>query len=152
MEIVSTRKRGYFFHVNREPLSEGGERHLFDTMKEDVKSWSLMESISPSMEPSSSPPPAELIFLRDTHFALHGEIWLVTVVLIFALFFAFVVFLPRLRLGRRSSESQASDSDDNITRRRSCPLTSSRKPRRFDDDDADQEQQYLNRINHKFPL
>ncbi|MBA0865396.1 hypothetical protein Goshw_011777 [Gossypium schwendimanii] len=121
-------------------------------MKEDVKSWSQMESISPSMEPSSSPLPAELNFLHDTHFALHGEIWLVTVVLIFALFFAFVVFLPRLRLGRRSSESQASDSDENITRRRNCPLTSSRKPRRFDDDEADQEQQYLNRINHKFPL
>ncbi|KAL1168945.1 hypothetical protein V6Z11_A05G114500 [Gossypium hirsutum] len=94
-------------------------------MKEDVKSWSQMESISPSMEPSSSPPPAELIFLHDTHFALHGEI---------------------------CSESQASDSDDNITRRRNCPLTSSRKPRRFDDDEADQEQQYSNRINHKFPL
>ncbi|XVF05774.1 hypothetical protein REPUB_Repub05bG0201400 [Reevesia pubescens] len=102
------------------------------------------------MEPSSSQPPTELIFSHDKHFALHGEIWLIVVILIFALFFAYILFFPRLRCCR-NSESEASASD-NIPRSSNCPLMSLRKRSRVDEDEAEEEQRYRDRINEKFPL
>ncbi|XWS74374.1 hypothetical protein CRYUN_Cryun02cG0209800 [Craigia yunnanensis] len=102
------------------------------------------------MEPSSAQPPAELVFSHDRHFALHGQIFLLVVVLVFAPFFAYILFLPRLRCGR-SPESEASDSND-IPQRRNCPLMSLRKRRRIDEDEEEDEQQYSNQINEKFPL
>ncbi|XVE79840.1 hypothetical protein DITRI_Ditri14bG0089000 [Diplodiscus trichospermus] len=98
------------------------------------------------MEPSSSQPPTELVFSHDRLFALHGEIWLLVVLLVFALFLTIILFLPRLIRGRRP-ESEVSNSN-NIPRH----LISLRKPRGSDGDETVEEQQYSDRINHNFPL
>ncbi|XWS53359.1 hypothetical protein CRYUN_Cryun11dG0150600 [Craigia yunnanensis] len=106
---------------------------MFHTMKGRYKNSEMDRldssrfSFSPSMEPSSSQPPTELVFSHDRHFALHGEIWLLVVVFVFALFLAFILFLLRLRRGR-SPESEVSGSN-NIPQRRNCPVMSSRKRR-----------------------
>ncbi|XVE58998.1 hypothetical protein DITRI_Ditri05aG0009000 [Diplodiscus trichospermus] len=103
------------------------------------------------MEPSSAQPPADqLAISHDRHFALHGGIWLLVVVLVFALFFAYILFFPRLRCRRRRESEEASDADD-IPRQRNCPLMALRKGRRVDEDEAEEEEQYSIRINEKFP-
>ena len=109
-------------------------------------------SFSPSMEPSSSQPPTELVFSHDKHFALHGEIWLLVVFFIFALFLAFILFLPRLRRGK-SPKPEVSDSN-NIPQQRNCLVMSLRKRRGTDEDEAaaEEQEQDSNRINEKFPL
>ncbi|EOY34555.1 hypothetical protein QQP08_025188 [Theobroma cacao] len=131
---------------------------MFHTMEEDIKTWRWTAfscsglSIPPSMEPSSSSqPPAELVFSGDKHFALHGKIWLLAVVLTFVLFLAFIIFLlPRLRR-RTNYEADVSDSNVNPGRR-NCPLMSLRKRRRTDEEEVGEERQYSIRINEKFPL
>ncbi|OMP02451.1 hypothetical protein COLO4_11078 [Corchorus olitorius] len=117
-------------------------------------------SIPPSMEPSPSssrPPTGELVLSHDKHFALHGEIWLLVMVLGFALFLVFIIVFPRLRRRRRrSSESDVSDSNINNSppppRRRNCLFLCSRKRKRVDEVEAEEEQRYSNRINDIFPL
>ncbi|OMO82819.1 hypothetical protein CCACVL1_11743 [Corchorus capsularis] len=111
-------------------------------------------SIPPSMEPSR-PPTGELVLSHDKHFALHGEIWLLVMVLGFALFLVFIIVFPRLRRRsrRRSSESDVSDSNINSPpRRRNCLFLCSRKRNRVDEVEAEEEQRYSNRINDIFPL
>ncbi|GMI96945.1 hypothetical protein HRI_003363800 [Hibiscus trionum] len=109
------------------------------------------------MEPlgSQPPAPAELALSHDKHFALHGEIWLFIVVLIFALFFAYILLCPRFRCSRSSESEDISDSD-NVSRRRTCLLVSSGSQCVIDikDEvgDEEEEEDYASRINEKFPL
>ncbi|KAK8581419.1 hypothetical protein V6N13_144446 [Hibiscus sabdariffa] len=99
-----------------------------DMMEEDVgwreASFGFGFGFHPSMtmevevEPSSSSqPPVELSLSRDTHFALHGQIWLLVVLLVFALVFASIVFLPRLSLCKRSSESEEEEEEEEDSNR-----------------------------------
>ncbi|KAK8596548.1 hypothetical protein V6N13_001160 [Hibiscus sabdariffa] len=108
------------------------------------------------MEPIGSQPPAPagLTLSHDKHFALHGEIWLLIVILIFALFFAYILFCPRLRCSRSSESEDVSDSDD-VLRRRSCLLVSSGNQCVTgikDKAEEGEEEDYASQINEKFPL
>ncbi|TYH23784.1 hypothetical protein ES288_A03G040600v1 [Gossypium darwinii] len=115
------------------------------------------------MDPSSSQPPApaELALTHDKHFALHGEIWLLIIVLLFAIFFTYILFCPRTRCSR-SSESEASNSD-NIPRWRNCLLVPSKSRSRSrnvsgieniveEEEEEEEEEDYSRQINEKYPL
>lgn len=136
--------------------------HMLHTIEEDIYkntemglTWGSDQAFSISsfsMEPSSSAqPPAELMISHDKHFALHGEIWLLVVVFTFAVFFVYILFFPRLRCCR-NRESEASDSGNNIPRRRNCPLMSLRKRKTIDEDEEDALKELARRINEKFPF
>ncbi|MBA0552769.1 hypothetical protein Golob_023548 [Gossypium lobatum] len=138
---------------------------MFHTRKKIYKS-SLMKDIapasfrsSPSMDPlsSQSPAPAELPLTHDKHFALHGEIWLLIIVLLFAIFFTYILICPRTRCSR-SSESEALDSD-NIPRWRNCLLVPSTSRSRnvtgienIEEEEEEEEEDYSRQINEKYPL
>ncbi|MBA0825339.1 hypothetical protein Goarm_021937, partial [Gossypium armourianum] len=109
------------------------------------------------MKPLGSQPlalsAAELALTHDKHFALHGEIWLLIIVVLFALFFAYVLFCPRFRCSR-SSDLEASDSD-NIPQRRNWLLVSLRSRSvtavkdKAEDDEEEEVEDYSRRVNEK---
>ncbi|KAK8361448.1 hypothetical protein V6Z11_A03G041800 [Gossypium hirsutum] len=107
------------------------------------------------MEPLCSQPLAlsasQLALTHDKHFALHGEIWLLIIVVLFALFFASILFCPRFRCSR------SSDSD-NIPQRRNWLLVSLRSRSvtdvedKAEDDEEEEVEDYSRRVNEKHPV
>ncbi|TYH81073.1 hypothetical protein ES332_D03G173900v1 [Gossypium tomentosum] len=131
---------------------------MFHTRKKIYKSSPMKDTApasfrsSPSMDPSSSqsPAPAELALT-------HGEIWLLIIVLLFAIFFTYILFCPRTRCSR-SSESEALDSD-NIPQWRNCLLVPSKSRSRnvtgienIVEEEEEEEEDYSRQINEKYPL
>ncbi|KAK7844828.1 hypothetical protein CFP56_010276 [Quercus suber] len=81
-------------------------------------------SFPPSMAPSYNPQQQqqqqqqqdELLFLKDRHFELNGEIMMFVLVAMFSLFILFLVVLPCLRVRHLSNQEP-----DSVAQRK-CPL------------------------------
>ncbi|KAL3750506.1 hypothetical protein ACJRO7_011500 [Eucalyptus globulus] len=66
---------------------------------------------SPAMPPDARPPgPRDaLLFSADSRYALHGELTMLILVLVFSLLLIFMIVLPRLKSARNSG-TQHTDS------------------------------------------
>ncbi|XP_040992050.1 uncharacterized protein LOC121238995 [Juglans microcarpa x Juglans regia] len=104
--------------------------------------------VSPAMAPAAGNSESEdgLLFLRDKHFELHGEIMMFALVAFFSLFILFLVMLPYLkRLSNHESEYSGSVAPQN------CPFPWLRK-RRMEDVAPEVSLQGENEFSRKFPL
>lgn len=106
--------------------------------------------ISPALAPAAgnSKPEDGLLFLRDRHFELHGEIMMFALVAFFSLFILFLVMLPYLkRLCNHESEYADSVAPQN------CSFPWLRKRRMEADGTPDVSSlQGENEFRRKFPL
>ncbi|TYH23783.1 hypothetical protein ES288_A03G040500v1 [Gossypium darwinii] len=93
------------------------------------------------MEPLCSQPLAlsasQLALTHDKHFALHGEIWLLIIVVLFALFFAYILFCPRFRNWLLVSLRSRSVTDVED---------------KAEDDEEEEVEDYSRRVNEKHPV
>ncbi|KAI6686959.1 hypothetical protein NL676_032872 [Syzygium grande] len=66
---------------------------------------------SPAMPPDTRPPGLqdELRFSPDSRYALHGELMMLVLLVVFSLLLIFIIVLPRLK-SARNSESGYTDS------------------------------------------
>jgi ubiquinone biosynthesis protein UbiJ len=104
-----------------------------------------LSSVSPAMAPAPGYP-NELLFSRDRHFELHGEIMMFVLVAIFSLFILFLVILPCLK---RASH-QETEYAGSVTRLK-CPLPWLRNRRRMDDVTPQGSVQGESEVSRKFP-
>lgn len=110
-------------------------------------------SLSPSMAPSYNPQQQqqqqqdELLFLKDRHFELHGEIMMFVLVAMFSLFILFLVVLPCLRVRHLSNHEP-----DSVAQTK-CPLPWLKTRRRnIDEITTEVSQQGETETDRKFPL
>lgn len=148
------------FTFNGTPRYEASTKQTeleLDMNKEEVEAmtrrWMASCSgrlcVSPAMAPAAgnSKPEDGLLFLRDRHFELHGEIMMFALVAFFCLFILFLVMLPYLKhLSNNESEYSGSVAPQN-----SCPFPWLRK-RRMEDVTPEVSLQGENEFSRKFPL
>ncbi|KAK9998315.1 hypothetical protein SO802_017918 [Lithocarpus litseifolius] len=106
-------------------------------------------SFSPSMAPSYNPQQQqdELLFLKDRHFELHGEIMMFVLVAMFSLFILFLVVLPCLRVRHLSNHEP-----DSVAQTK-CPLPWLKTRRRnIDEITPEVSLQGETEADSKFPL
>ena len=136
-------------------LNQKRERYDMSMTRKWVFASSSKLSFSPSMAPSYNSQQQqqqqqqqdELLFLKDRHFELHGEIMMFVLVALFSLFILFLVVLPCLRVRHLSNHEP-----DSVAQTK-CPLPWLKTRRRnIDEITPEVSLQGETEADRKFPL